>query len=279
MTIEVSQAGFDYPSVMALEEITLTLVGGEVVALLGANGSGKTTLARLLNGLLVPTRGEVRVAGHLTAEVDTSALAAKVGYLFQNPRHQVFHDRVDDEVAFGPRNLGRDDRAAEFWLEFLDLTSQRERHPYDLGEAGLRRVALASVLALDSDFVVLDEPTASLDRGEWSLLVGVVNHLREHHKGVVVITHDLEFAAEFCQRALVLERGRLYSDGSCEEVLAGPLPAGLVPPVAARFSRRLEWPGVFVRQETFLEYWKSGSGERFSQADGEGLEGNQTGYL
>lgn len=266
MRIVLERVVFEYGPIRALDGVDLVLESGRSVCLLGANGSGKTTLARLLNGLLVPTQGSVLVGDWDTREVAVSSLAGRVGYLFQDPRRQVFLDTVREEVAFGPANLGLEadevERRGRRWLERLDLTSLADLHPYDLGESQLRRLALASVLALESNFLVLDEPTASVDAHDWQLLSELVGELVAAGRGVIVITHDMEFAAEHFARAIVLEAGQVRLDGPVEEVFAGPLTAAIEAPVAARFSLALGFDPPAVRQETFLGYLKSEAGER-----------------
>ncbi|MCA9793656.1 MAG: ABC transporter ATP-binding protein, partial [Candidatus Eremiobacteraeota bacterium] len=220
----------------------------------------------LLNGLLVPTAGSVRVGDWDTREVAVSSLAQRVGYLFQDPRRQVFLETVRDEVAFGPANLGLPadevERRCQHWLNRLELSQLAGRHPYDLGESQLRRLALASVLALESDFLVLDEPTASVDERDWCLLSELVGELVGQGRGVVVITHDMEFAAEHFERAVVLEAGQVRLDGPTEEVFRGRLTTAIEAPVATRFSLALGFEPPAVRQETFLAYLKSEAGER-----------------
>ena len=206
-----------------LKGITLSLGGvgqdgrGEAIALLGRNGSGKSTLVRHFNGLLKPSRGVVRVNGSPTTEHRVAQLARNVALLFQNPDDQICKGTVLDEVAFGPGNLGfARDKAlnmAQGALVAMDLDGAQHRNPYDLGHSERKRLAIASVLAMNTDIVVLDEPTAGLDPGETALLQTAIRQLTATGKSVVVISHDMDFVAENLNRAICLEAGRVRYDG------------------------------------------------------------------
>lgn len=233
MTVRVEGARFQYPDgTEALRGVDLVLDG--MVALVGPNGAGKTTLARLLNGLLVPTSGRVLVGEVDTAEVPASRVAAHVGYVFQNPRRQVFAPTVADEVAFGPRNLGFEEarvgEAVASALAAVGLSGREGEHPYELTLPELRRLALASVLSMETPVVVLDEPTASLDGPDHERLVAVLAGLSGRGATVVAVTHDMDFVAEHFGRMVALDRGRVVADGPPLEVFAAGTPPGLVPP-------------------------------------------------
>ena len=256
--IRVEDAGFDYPDgTPALRGVDLVIPPSSTVALAGPNGAGKTTLARLLNGLLVPTRGRVWVGDLDTATVPASRVAARVGYVFQNPRRQIFATTVRDEVAFGPSNLGMEgaplEEAVAAALEATDLAGRAEAHPYELTPSELRRVALASVLSMGTPVVILDEPTASLDGPDHARLLRLLEGLRRRRATVVVITHDMDFAAEECERMLVLRAGRVAADGPPGAVFqAGPGPE-LELPFPSRLAGRLGLPGAPARQAELLE--------------------------
>lgn len=253
MHLQVCGACYEYPDgTPALRGVDLDLPPGSSVALVGRNGAGKTTLARLLNGLLVPSRGRV-LAGDLdTAEVPASRVAARVGYVFQNPRRQVFAATVRDEVAFGPRNLGRPrvDEAVEDALARVGLAGRAGAHPYELSASELRRVALASVLSMETPVLVLDEPTASLDGADHERLLGILAHLRSRGVTLVVITHDLDFAAEECDRIVVLRDGLVAADGPPEEVFAR---ADMERPSLSRLAEALGLPPSLCRSHGLLE--------------------------
>ncbi len=262
--IRVEGAGFDYPDgTCALQQVDALIPASSTVALAGPNGAGKTTLARLLNGLLVPTRGRVVLDGIDTSQVAASRVAGLVGYVFQNPRRQVFASTVAEEVSFGPRNLGRSETqveaAVQAALEELDLASRAGCHPYELSQSELRRVALASVLSMQTPVLILDEPTASLDGADQERLLRVMAGLRRRGATVLVITHDMDFVAEECERMLVLRGGRVAADGPPEVVFAaGPGP-GLERPAVWRVAQALDRPGV-LRSAALLESLRPGPG-------------------
>ncbi|HXE72579.1 MAG TPA: ABC transporter ATP-binding protein [Candidatus Nitrosotenuis sp.] len=258
MRIVAEGLEFSYdPGRPVLRGLDLCLEAGEQVALLGRNGSGKTTLARLLNGLLVPDGGRVLVGDWDTRAVPASRIASRVAYLFQDPRRQIFCSRVADEVAFGPLCLGRSPEqarhAAGWALRLVDLEERSGDHPYELSTAEMRRLALACVLAMQTPIVILDEPGGSLDGPDTERLLGVLQGLRQEGRTVLAITHDMDFAAECFDRAVVLEQGRVWADGPVDQVLARPDLPGLAPPFPARAAARLGLPPGLVRGSALLD--------------------------
>jgi energy-coupling factor transport system ATP-binding protein len=222
---DVSGLSFTYPNgTPALRDVTVAAAGPGVIGLIGRNGSGKTTFARHLNGLLRPTRGRVLLNGADTAGRTTAALARTVGYAFQNPDNQIFHRTVAEEVAFGPRNLGCapsevDARVAQA-LEILGLTPLRHQHPRDLVFSHRKLVALASVLAMDTPVVVLDEPTTGQDWDGLTRIERAVADLASRGALVLLITHDMDLVARACGRVWLFAAGRLAADGAPEDVFA-----------------------------------------------------------
>jgi cobalt transport protein ATP-binding subunit len=234
-----------------LRGINLTIRAGERIALVGANGSGKTTLAKHMNGLLRPARGRVLVAGRDTRDAVAGELAAVVGYVFQNPDHQIFSPTVAEEIAFGPRNLGLvgaelEGRVADA-LNRFDLAGLAERHPTLLGRGLRRRVALASVYALRPRLLVLDEPTGGLDRRHALDLVRLLRELAEEGRAIVLISHDMRLVGEFARRVIVMRSGTILADGPVEEILSDETilrPAGLKPPEVSRLASDLAGYGM-----------------------------------
>jgi len=203
--------------VHALTDVDLTIDRGEFVAVVGANGSGKSTLAQLFNALLLPTSGSVRVDGLLTSDPNALwEIRRRVGMVFQNPDNQLVATTVEEDVAFGPENLGIDpdeigvrlDRA----LRAVGLEAFRHRPPHRLSGGQKQRVAIAGVLAMQPDVIVLDEPTAMLDpRGRRDVLATVRRLHREAGITVIYITHFMDEAAA-ADRVVVLDRGRVACD-------------------------------------------------------------------
>ncbi|NMM99474.1 cobalt ABC transporter [Bifidobacterium sp. DSM 109958] len=201
----------------ALDDVSLTVPRGAFVGLVGRNGSGKTTLARHLNGLLRPTAGRVVVDGIDTADRPVNALAAHVGYAFQNPDHQIFCASTRDEIAFGARSLGRSeawvDATTERLMETFGLTRFADVSPATLGYGDRRLVALASVLAMDAPILVLDEPTAGLDQRLAARLLDAVDAANAEGTTVVMISHDMHAVAAHCTHLLRLDAGRVAQWG------------------------------------------------------------------
>ncbi len=250
MEIVLDHVSFTYPSgVRALQDVSLRIGPGESVAIVGQNGAGKTTLARLLNGLRRPTVGSVLIGDWDTANHTTARLARRVGYVFQHPDHQIFKRSVRDEVAFGPRNFRLpDERVAALVDQALaetQLTALADRHPHDLIPAQRKLVALASVLAMDTPILVLDEPTSGQDGAGTRLIGGIVERLREAGKTIITISHDIDYCADHCRRFLVMHLGCLLLDGPPEQVFVRPdllAQTAVEPPQLARLAARLGLP-------------------------------------
>ncbi|MBA2740977.1 MAG: ABC transporter ATP-binding protein [Actinobacteria bacterium] len=230
----------------ALDRLELHIKHGERVAILGPNGAGKTTFVFHLNGLLTGN-GDLEVAGLDVCKENIRELRSRVGIVFQDPDDQLFMPTVREDVAFGPLNLGleRDEalaRVAEA-LETVRMGHVAERAPHQLSMGERRRVAIATVLAMRPSLLVLDEPSANLDPRSRRELIDL---LAEIERTMLVVTHDLPFAAELCERAVILSAGCVVADGSCDDILADDdllaahdleLPAGFVPSRVQRRSR------------------------------------------
>lgn len=214
---------------LALDGISLTIREGERVALLGANGSGKSTLLKLLDGLISPSAGRMSVFGEQVGTLDDDSDAAhrfhrRVGLVFQDPDVQLFSPTVGDDVAFGPLQLGLPlvevRRRVEAALTQMDIMHLRDRAPFELSGGEKKRAAIASVLSLEPDVVLLDEPTASLDpRTKW-VLVNLIQQLGQQGKTIIVATHELEIVPIVADRVLVIgENRRVLADGPATAIL------------------------------------------------------------
>jgi cobalt/nickel transport system ATP-binding protein len=215
---------------VALAGIDLTICEGEQVALLGANGSGKSTLLKLLNGLYAPKSGELTVFGERIQNVEASAEAThrfrrRVGLVFQDPDIQLFSPTVGDDVAFGPLQLNLPLREVrervEHALDQMEIRHLRDRAPFELSGGEKKRAAIASVLSLEPDVILLDEPTAALDpRTKW-VLVNLIQQMGAAGKTVITATHELDIVPTIAHRVVVLgENRRLLADGDTATVLA-----------------------------------------------------------
>jgi cobalt/nickel transport system ATP-binding protein len=213
---------FSYaPDRWVLRELDLAFAASDRVALLGANGSGKTTLLHVLVGLLRPGAGEVAAFGQVRrTERDFAEVRRRMGLLFQDPDDQLFCPTVAEDVAFGPLNLGRpraDARAiVDRTLESLGLAGYGRRITYRLSGGERRLVSLATVLAMEPDVLLLDEPTINLDGRSRQHLIEI---LAARHEGLLLVTHDLPMARRLCSRFVVLGGGRIAASGTAEEVL------------------------------------------------------------
>jgi cobalt/nickel transport system ATP-binding protein len=221
--IHASGLAFAYPNGQsALNGVDLHVQHGERVALLGPNGAGKTTLMLHLNGLMRGV-GTLEVAGVDVGPDTLSELRQRVGLVFQDPDDQLFMPTVEEDVAFGPLNMGLErDEAGERVVEALGAVRMRsaaKRAPYQLSMGERRRVAIATVLAMRPQLLVLDEPSANLDPRARRELLDV---LEDVERTMLVTTHDLPLAAELCERAVILAGGRVVADGPCHEILDDP---------------------------------------------------------
>ncbi len=220
--LEVRDLAFTYPDGhQALRGVDLTVTAGERVAILGPNGAGKTTLVLALNGINTPTRGTVRVAGTTVERPTLAEIRRRVGIVFQDPDDQLFMPTVRDDVAFGPANLGvRGVELAARTAEALDAVGMAhvaDRAPHHLSFGERRRVALATVLAMRPDVLVLDEPSSNLDPSARRELAEIVLGLPVT---ILLVTHDLPYALQLCARSVVLNGGRIVVDGPTRDVLA-----------------------------------------------------------
>jgi energy-coupling factor transport system ATP-binding protein len=244
--IEMDRVWYAYPGgAAALKDISLKIAAGEFVAVMGRNASGKTTLVKHFNGLLKPDRGSVVIDGVDSRKATVAELARRVGFVFQNPNDHLLADTVAEEIGYSLHNLvtedGVDGRRVEQMLSEFNLTAYRDHYPRDLSGGEKQRVALASVLAVAPEVLVLDEPTRGM---EYGLKCELMKFLREYVAGgntVVLVTHDVETAAEHAGRVILMSEGRIVVDGKTREVLSRAL---LFSPQINRLVQAFEKQGV-----------------------------------
>jgi energy-coupling factor transport system ATP-binding protein len=223
--IKLEHVSFRYPSnFLALKDIDLEIQGGDFVAIMGENGAGKTTLAKHLNGLLKPSQGRVLVDDEDTTKVSVARLSRKVGLVFQNPDHLLFSETVKEEVAFGLRNFGFApdvvEKQVERTIEALGLAEYKDTSPFLLSGGERKRVALASILASEPDYLILDEPTIGQDYQQKERLRNFILQLYSQGKAVVMITHDVEFVAESNPKVILMSKGEIVATGAADSILS-----------------------------------------------------------
>lgn len=268
MSIEVNQVTYTYMPQTAFErtalsKITLTIEEGVLTAIAGHTGSGKSTLVQHLNGILHPTQGSVMVDGQDLAAKDKTAITARrrVGMVFQYPEHQLFEETVEEDIAFGPKNLGlsaeeiarRVRRAME--LVRLDYDTYRKRSPFQLSGGQKRRAAIAGVLAMEPKYLVLDEPTAGLDpRGRDDLLQRIVRLHREKKMTVIFVSHNMDDIARLADRVIFMHEGRVLLDAPPREAFqekSALETAGLEEPETVTLLEKLQQRGLAVNTDAF----------------------------
>ncbi|HCC79328.1 MAG: hypothetical protein A2X25_06385 [Chloroflexi bacterium GWB2_49_20] len=221
--IEIKNVSFGYPNGrMVLQGIDLNIDSGDFLAIMGQNGAGKTTLAKHLNGLLKPNKGQVLVEGLDTQKESVAHLATRVGYVFQNPDHQIFSKTVGDELSFGPKNLGwsadRIEQAVQRALHDIEMEDRREAEPYFMGLAERKLIAIASVLIMEPHVLVLDEPATGADYNVALRIMRYISSLHDRGLTVIIITHDVSLAANYASRVIAMRDGAIKIAGSPESI-------------------------------------------------------------
>jgi energy-coupling factor transport system ATP-binding protein len=267
--IEADDVRFSYPSgVEALKGVSLKIADGEFVAIMGQNGAGKTTLVKHFNGLLKPTKGKVTVDGTDTTKTSVAALARNIGFVFQNPDHQLFSETVEMEIAFALKNFGFKEDVIEqriTWaLNLLSLSEYRKTSPFMLSGGERKRVALASVLAWDPKILILDEPTIGQDYEQKEKLRQFILQMRTQDRTIIMVTHDVEFVAECNPRVLLMLEGQIIADGEARKTLTETVTlekASIVPPQISQiflnmseFNLPKDIIDVYEAQRILLEF-------------------------
>ena len=223
--IQVKKLFFEYPDgTQALKDINLEIVKHEFIALIGQNGSGKTTLSKCLNGLYKPTSGDVIVDGLNSKEGSIVQMVRRVGYVFQNPDHQLFNNTCWDEIAYGPRNIELpEDEVKERVEEAIQVVGLPEiyhyEHPFFLSKGLRQRVAIASILALRPEVIIVDEPTTGQDAQQSREIMDFLKTLNEEHDHtIIIITHDMPIVGEYARRVIAMASAQIIVDGPTAEV-------------------------------------------------------------
>ena len=221
--ISVKNVDFCYPNgFRAVENISFDVEKGENIAIIGQNGAGKTTTVKLLNGLLRPSQGDVVVENMNTKEFTTAQVAKKVGYIFQNPDDQIFHNTVLEEIEFGPKIMNYDaDKQKELVEKAIALTGldeYRDENPYNMPLSVRKLITIASVIAMDPEAIIYDEPTAGQDLKGLKILENILRELNKEGKTQITITHDMEFVVNNFEKVMVMAHKNLLMTGTPREV-------------------------------------------------------------
>lgn len=255
--INMKDVSFAYPGgFLAVDNINLQIERGEAVAIIGQNGAGKTTTVKMLNGLERPTKGEVLVGEMNTKDYTTAQVSRVVGYVFQNPDDQIFHSTVRSEVEFGPRmmKLPREQVEAQvnFALEITGLEAHRETNPYDLPLSIRKFVTIASVIAMDTEVYVFDEPTAGQDLRGNRYLAEILRVLKEKGKTIITISHDMEFVASNFERVVIMANKKIVTSGTPREIFwnfEALEQARLKQPYVSRLARAMGLEGQIINMQ------------------------------
>lgn len=246
----------------ALDNVTVGFEEGRINGLIGHTGSGKSTLVQMMNGLLRPDEGEVLLQGKNIWEKPKkiNEVRFRVGLVFQYPEYQLFEETARRDIEFGPRNMGLSEQEikerVERAAEFVGLPEELlERSPFDLSGGQKRRIALAGVLAMEPEVLVLDEPAAGLDpMGREEILGGLRSYQRQKKNTMVIVSHSMEDVAVYCDRLTVLAGGKVFAEGSCAEVFRRErelTEIGLGVPQITRFIHLLREKGIDIRDDLY----------------------------
>lgn len=227
IVIQVRDLTHQYPTgTLALKGVSLDIHKGDFLAIIGQNGSGKTTLAKHFNGLLKPTSGTVLVYGLDVATTPSYSLVSRVGYVFQNPNHQLFSTKVSNELAFGCRNVGMSSEKVKERIEetahLLELEKYLDERPYSLSQGVKQRVSIAAILAMNPDVLVIDEPTTGQDPRRSREIMDLMKKLHSAGKTIIIITHDMDLVCEYAKRVIVMNDGRILVQGTPRDVFTKP---------------------------------------------------------
>ncbi len=246
----------------AVDDLNLTINDGVITGLMGHTGSGKSTLVQMLNGLLKPTSGRILIDGHDIWEDPKKIrdVRFKVGLVFQYPEYQLFEETVYKDIAYGPKNMGLDDgeidRRVRDAISFCGLEEELlDKSPFELSGGQKRRVAIAGVMAMDPDVLILDEPAAGLDpMGRADILGGVWSYQRRRKNTVIIVSHSMEDMAQYADEIVVMSKAKLFLNGKSQEVFRQSealKSVGLDVPQITRFIHILRSRGIDIRDDIF----------------------------
>ena len=255
--------GKDTPyEIKALDTINLKLEKGKITGLIGHTGSGKSTLVQMFNGLLKPHEGRIILDGEdiWSRPKDIKNVRFRVGLVMQYPEYQLFEETIYKDIAYGPKNMGLDSKEIDARVreaaEFAGLDAALlSKSPFDLSGGQKRRAAIAGIIAMRPELLILDEPAAGLDpRGRDSVFANIVNYQKKTGSTVLIVSHSMEDMARYCERLVVMERGRIILEGDCYEVFSHAKrleEAGLDIPQIAKLALMLSQKGIDIGKSVY----------------------------
>jgi len=237
-----------------------SLKKGEKVAIIGQNGAGKTTMVKMLNGLLKPVSGDVVVDDWNTKKYTVAKMSQKIGYVFQNPMDQIFHNNVYDEIAFGAKKLkyspDETKKMVENAIKLTELEKYQKENPYNLPYSMRKFVTIAAVIAMGSDVIIMDEPTAGQDFRGMRVLHNLIDELQKQGKTIITITHDMEFVVKNFDRVIVMTNGKVIADGDKRDIFwqFDTLEKSMVKqPYISDLAKEMEMDGKVLSVKEFVE--------------------------
>ena len=254
--IQFKKVQFSYHSDANITDIDVNINKGDFVAIIGSNGAGKSTFSKLCNGLLKPTSGDVIVKGNNTKKVKTSQLAKNIGFLFQNPDRQICCNTVKEEIAFSLKNIGLPEDEIKQRVEktIEEFNFDPEKDPFTMSRGQRQRLCLACLIALESDILILDEPTTGLDYKECIELMEKIRNLNKNGTTVIMVCHDMEVVLDYATRILIMTNGKVIADNEAKTILKDTellSKARLLQPQIAETASKLgpEFDGIFSVEE------------------------------
>lgn len=257
----------------ALDNITMDFDRGDIIGIIGSNGSGKSTLFNNLMGILKATQGEILYKNNQMKYDKKSLynLRKEVGIVFQDPEKQIFYSMVYDDLAFALRNIGMDEKNIKVRinkaLEAVNGEDFIDRPVHSLSFGQKKRVAIASVIAMDNDLVLLDEPTAGLDPESTRAIVDIIKSMYKKGKKIIITSHDMNLIYDICDYVYVLNQGRIISEGNVEEVFVDEEKieeAGLELPWLVKLNKNMNLP-LFKKEEDLYNYWSENFGDNLNR--------------
>ena len=244
----------------ALKQISLNINPGEFVAIMGQNGAGKTTLIRTFNGLIRPTDGSIFIEGEDIEPKTIASLSKKVGIIFQNPMHQLFSNTLEDEIKYSLKNLDLTKeeiqaKVDQVLMEF-NLEKYRNRSPLNLSGGESKKLAIATILCRDPEILVFDEPTLGQDAKEIRFFLSLINKELDKGKTIIMVTHNVEFTAEYVPRTILMGGGRIIADGPTEKLFTNEFlisKSSVIMPQIILFKQELKNIGIDTPEEVTTE--------------------------